>query len=64
MEETVIISPKFQSLDQAETFKNEINGIIQGLSVEEISHNEILPQLIDQIEPIDFESQAFPENPT
>lgn len=61
MEETVIISPKFQSLDQAETFKNEINGIIQGLSVEEISHNEILPQLIDQIEPIDFESQAFPE---
>lgn len=52
------LNPKFIDLAQPEAIKNHFQELTK---VGATPHTEILQQLIEQLEPIDFEKQAFPK---
>lgn len=53
------LNPKFEALNKPETLINHINQIA---TKKPIAHAEILSQLIEQFEPLDFEALANPHN--
>lgn len=53
------INPKFQDLQQAETFTNHVQELTTPTAT---PHGAILNQLIEQIEPVDFEELANPQS--
>jgi len=57
--EVVKINPQFEDLNNSETLLNHVKELTKRKEV--TPHAEILHQLIEQIEPIDFEKLAFPE---
>ena len=57
--EDVKINPQFEDLNNSKTLLNHVQELTK--QNEAIPHAEILHQLIEQVEPIDFEILAFPE---
>lgn len=54
------LNPVFDDLNNPETILNHVEGL-KGKSDAATPHAEILHQLIEQFEPLDFEKLAFPE---
>jgi putative DNA primase/helicase len=55
----VSLNPQFEDLQQPETHLNHVQEITE---TKETPHAEILIQLIEQFEPLDFEAMANPHN--
>src|SRR5690606_18377565 len=53
------INPQFDDLQKAETFTNHIQKLTETKAT---PHAEILSQLLEQFEPLDFEAMANPNN--
>lgn len=53
------LNPKFESLQKMETFKTHIQDLT---TTKTIPHGEILSQLLEQFEPLDFEAIANPHD--
>lgn len=53
------INPKFDDLQQPETLLNHVQEMTKTKAT---PHAEILSQLIEQFEPLDFEAMANPHN--
>lgn len=56
--QNVSLSPQFQPLNEAETIKNHIDSL---KNTDATEHGEILTRLLDQFQPVDFQTLAFPE---
>ena len=57
--EPIKISPVFNDLNKPETIIKHIQEITK--KTDPIPHTEILSQLLEQFEPLDFEALAFPQ---
>ena len=53
------LNPVFEDLSNSETLLNHVKELIK--QSEPIPHAEILTQLIEQFEPLDFEALVFPQ---
>lgn len=53
------IAPVFTDLNNPETLLNHVQDLVK--KNEPTPHNEILKQLVEQFEPLDFEALAFPQ---
>ena len=53
------INPQFEDLQQPETLLNHVQEITETKAT---PHAEILNQLIEQFEPLEFEAMANPHN--
>lgn len=58
MSTAIKLNPIFDDLDNPEVIINHVEKLKQ---VEATPHDEILQQLIEQFEPLDFEAMAFPQ---
>lgn len=52
------LNPKFEGLDQPSTFKDHIQDLTM---LDIVPHTQVLNQLLNQFEPLDFQAIAFPE---
>ena len=55
--EAIKINPKFEDLQQPETIKSHVQELTKN---EAMPHDQILRQLLEQFEPLDFEAIANP----
>lgn len=53
------INPKFEDLRNPEIIQQHINELTKVCAA--VPHNEILTNLIEQVEPLDFQATAFPQ---
>lgn len=56
---TIKIAPQFESLNNAETFTKHMSDLTR--QKEAVSHERILGELLDQIEPVNYMAEAYPE---
>ncbi len=59
METAVRLNPNFSGLDDPKTIQNHVSELRRPKTA--TPHEEILGQLLEQIEPVDFAALAFPE---